>query len=418
MEKQRICSKFRLFKRLLILTSLVTLHFSLFASMTIPSEELKKLVIVPDENQSFVTDKDIKYSVIIPGINPADVEVSTPELQDNTQFKTLRRTRYNDNDTKLELWYEFPEKGAYTPAPLKVNIEGKEYLLYFAAIRIEENNLTSKPSMVIVFKNGKILSEKTAAPLFTSPSGKEIYFSVYVRNAREIVSADYTLPRDGLLEKLQRTEPAQKLTENLLYWADFKWTPLTKGKAAVPYMEIKVTGNNSLKTVLETPEAYINITKGSSVSSTGKSDSLFKDAFTFIQPKEEEAPEVVTGENQIAAKAAARKHRCLLWLFIILFILIIAAVILLVLKVKSPIPYLILSVLALFTIFTFSALSKKKTAVYTSGIIKSIPEEKGGTIIRMAEYSEVRILKETNDWYCIQSSSVTGWTTKENVRFY
>lgn len=418
MEKQRICSKFRLFKRLLILTSLFILPFSLFAVISIPAEELKKLVIIPEENQSFVTDRDIKYSVIIPGIIPTDVEVSTPELQDNTQFKTLRRTRYNDTDTKLELWYEFPEKGSYTPSPLKVNIKGKDYLLYFANIHIEENNLTSRPSMIIVFKNGKILSEKTPAVLFTSASGKEIYFSVYVKNAKEINSADYTLPRDGLLEKLQRTEPAQKLSGDFLYWADFKWTPLTKGKAPVPYMELKVTGNNGMKTVLETPEAYISITKGNSYSSASKTDSFFKDAFSFIQPKEEENSEIISGEEQILAKSVQRKHRYLMWLFIILFILILVSVLLLVLKVKSPVPYLIISILALITVFTFTALSKKKTAVYTSGIIKSIPEEKGGTIIRMAEYSEVHILKETNEWYCIQSNSVTGWTTKENVRFY
>ncbi len=69
----------------------------------------------------------------------------------------------------------------------------------------------------------------------------------------------------------------------------------------------------------------------------------------------------------------------------------------------------------LFSLFT---LLNKPTAVYTSGTVKSIPEEKGGTLVQMNEFSEVKIIKKTSTWYCIQSSSATGWTKKENVRFY
>lgn len=415
MEKQRKRPAYRLLKRFLSLFITLNISTLLFGAVSLPSSDISKLVIVPEENQSLITDKDIKYSVVIPGINPLDVEVSTPDLQDNTQFKTLRRTRWNENDTKLELWYEFSSRGEYVPDPLKVNISGKDYSFRFAKVRIEENLQTAKPALIIIFKNGKTLSENTEAPLFTSPLSKEIYFSVYVRNGKEIINSDYVLPKGALFEKLQFTEKTDKSSSNMLYFGDFKWTPLTKGKVPVPEISLKVRANDGTQIFVQTPEAYVNISKGTSISSGSKSDNFFKDSFSAITAEPAEDMEI-TPEEVLQKRIAGKKKTVSLSCILILVLLIILLICFL--KKKKLLVYVILILLMLADLFSLFTLLNKPTAVYTSGTVKSIPEEKGGTLVQMNEFSEVKIIKKTSTWYCIQSSSATGWTKKENVRFY
>lgn len=415
MEKQRIRSTFRLLKRFLILFISFNFTFLLFGAVSLPSADINKLLIVPEENQALMADKDIKYSVVIPGIKPLDVEVSTPELQDNTQFKTLRRTRWNENDTKLELWYEFSSKGDYVPDPLKVTISGKDYLFRFAKVRIEENLLTAKPSLFIVFRNGKILSENTDPVLFSSPLSKEIYFSVYVRNGKEIISSDYVLPKGALFEKLQFTEKQEKSLNSMVYFGDFKWTPLTKGKVPVPEINLKLKANDGTQVSVSTPEAYVNITKGSFVSTGSKTDNFFKDSFSAINDENTEDVEVTPEEK--LQKHLSEKRRSVVLIFLLILLLLVILLICF-LKKKKLMVYLIIIFLILADLFTMFTLLKKQTAVYTSGTVKSIPEEKGGSLVQMNEFSEVKIIKKTSTWYCIQSSSATGWTKKENVRFY
>lgn len=413
MEKQRNHTDKRFIKGLLASIFLI-LNFSLFAATRINSSQIKKLVITPDENTIFTTGKDIKFQLIIPGIPPLDIDVETPSHQDDVVFKTLRVTRHQSSDTKIELWYEFLSQGTTAPLPLNLYIDGKNYAIPFSLIQIDENPMNKKPKIGIQFNNGKSISDNTQNNLFTSVVSQKIPFKVYVQSAKEILSVDYELPKNSLFEQtaeydLSKISPVTTVGE-------YSWTPLKKGKTVIPSIRVKVLAYDGSKIELKSPEGYVNITGAKTTNNSSSKDSLFSDSFSeIIQNSDSNESD---SSKLISDRVIAKKKHYLKLLFISLAAFILIALVLLIIKIKSPLPYLIISLILIFCMIIFTSLYKKQTAVYTNGIVKSIPEHSGGTVIQFSENSEVKILKELNDWYCIQSGASTGWTLKENIRIY
>jgi len=407
MEKQRNHKSFRSVFGLLIFF-LFSFSSSLFA---LSPEEIKKLKIEPLDNQTFDTDKDIKFQLQLPGINPLDVFISNPESEEKILFKTLRRTGYGKNNsgesegTKIELWYQFTETGIFTPEPLELKIGTRAYRIPFSKIKISEKEENLVPYVYYIFSNGQTVTKTTSASLFQGTVSKPVNFQISIVNAREVKSIDYEIPKNSLFTKKSDIS--------------FEWTPMKKGRQKVPEIKVTVIANNGNKMEIKTPDCFITVQAATQSLSGGstKADKTFADSFTDIfldkGPEETETP-----QDSFEVKIKNRKKTVTKWLFISLFIILLAALVMYLLKIKSPVPYLILSVLLILAIILFTVLSKKHLAVYTEGTVKSIPELNSGKVLQIPENSEVKILKDVGGWYCIQNGSVTGWTLKENVRIY
>lgn len=411
MEKQRNLTRFRFIFGLLIFFFFES--FSLQAAAAITPEQIRKLEITPVEDQDFSIGKEIKFQLVLPGISPLNVQITNPSSQSDIIFKTLRRTSDNNDGTRIELWYEFTKEGSLKPSPLELKIGATDFKIPFAAVGISTSLVNRKPSVYITFSNGKTLHENSGASIMSWPVSEKLRFTVYAVNAMEITAVDYELPKGSLFSKTRDYKTRPSVTPV----CDFEWTPLIKGKVKTPEIKITLKAPNGTSSTLKVPVAYITVINEKNKSQQGKTDKSFSESFTEQEPVLQEADSHASG-NPVQERILGRKKNYLRVLFILLGILIITVVILLILKKKSPVPYIVLSVIMLFVLIVFTTLSKKTTAVYTNGIIKSIPEENSGKIIQMPENTEVKILKTVGNWYCIRAEGITGWTPKENIRIY
>lgn len=411
MEKQRNYKNFRFIRRLLIL--LISLFPELLtAAPKNLAARFKSLEFVPIEDQDFTVGQDIKYQLNIPEITPLSVEVKTPPHEDDIIFKTFRRTGNNNGGTKLEIWYEFEKPGEVAPSPLEVNISGTIVFIPFAKVFINEDRLSKLPQVVVKFPNKKAVTENSSVSLFNLPASEKIRFTVSVQNTKAVLGSDYQIPKDSLFTIVRDINLNDR---NPSY--EFEWTPLKKGKTPLPRIKFTVTAFDGSKHDIYSPDAFVTITNSISKKTNQKSDRFFNDAFAELE-QQDDSEEETDSLELILKKVHARRALYLKLLFISLAAIILAAIVLFLLKIKSPSPYLLLSVLLVLSMTIFTGLSKKKTAVYTTGTVKSIPELKSGKTIQIQENSEVKILKDVHGWYCIQSGSITGWTLKENVRIY
>jgi len=399
MEKQRNNKN----KRFVI--GLLIILFSVLSPLTAATSEdlFKNLEFQFQENQVFSTGNEIKYQLTIPRISPLNVQIKTPESTDDIIFKTFRRTGDGNDGTKIEIWFQFETTGEITPSPLEVKIGTRTIFIPFASVRIYDPFANRTPQIYIRFSSGRIISENTNESIMTSPVSEKIKFTVIVQNTKKIISTDYEIPKDSLFTKTGDSS--------------FEWTPLKKGRFRVPQISVKVTNLDGKTVDLKTPVCYLTVGNAKNKILKDKTDKAFSDSFAELETDSSDEDNFLKKDN-FQEKIIARKKLITKVLFITLAFILLAALVLWLMKIKSPVPYLILSVLLVITMILFTALSKKHLAVYTEGTVKSIPEDNSGKVIQIPENSEVKILKDVGGWYCIRNGNTTGWTKKENVRIY
>lgn len=423
MEKQSDIKRNRFVIGLLILITTFTLN----AAPRISPSQIRQLKISPVPNQILEAGRDIKYELIIPETEPSSVEITNPQSVDTIIFKTLRRTQDNFDGTRIEIWYEFTKGGEQSPAPLVVKIGRNTYRIPFVPCELKENPANLKPCMTIAFKNGNRIStdgRDIQSPLFSSTVSSRLRFTVYVQYTKNVIKFDYDIPKDGLLDNLRTYEIAEakyretSYSHDLIPVADFEWIPLKSGNISLPQIRMTVIQYDGLQTKLSTPDCFIKVTpsKNGNVTASG-TDRFFKDSFAEEENLSVSGTSSDNG-NDIFKRIDIRRKRLQITFYISLAVLVLALLLVSLLKIKSPFPYTILALLMLLVLIFFTVLSKKKTAVYTSGTVSSIPEKNVGKQVQIPENSEVRIIKETAYWYCIQNGGITGWTQKENITRY
>ena len=120
MEKQRIHRHTKSFTRLLsslLLLFWAGLLYAQQASRSLTLEQIQSLRIRPEDGQNLYTKTDIKFSVTIPNVRPAQVQVLSTDQQSDVTFRTMRKTEnYEENGTTIEIWYNFFKPGTYTLA--------------------------------------------------------------------------------------------------------------------------------------------------------------------------------------------------------------------------------------------------------------------------------------------------------------
>lgn len=429
MEKQRNTKRHRFVSGLLIILCLST---PVWAGTKITAAQIRELKIKPAANEKLITDREIKFELDIPTIEPGNVEITTPASTDEIVFKTLRRTSNGNGGTKIELWYEFLKNGERKPESLGVKISNRNYKIPFEYVWIELNPMKIQPRLIFKFSNGKSVAnynKDSSSALFSTPVSKPITISVLLQYTNQITSFNYEIPKDSLLqitktydiaENIGKKSNHDNLKSDYIPVVDFEWTPLSKGKTPIPKIKLTVVSIAGNQFEFAMPETFVNVTSNKT-SKNADNLSAFKNQFdeTEIEEMEEETPATDT-----FAEIAHKRKLCqklivvslsLLSLFLLIAILVSAKIKKSQTAKKVFITAVTLAGVSIILLIISTVILKQPAAIYTGGQISSIPEATAGNHIQIMENSQVKIIKETSDWYCIQSGGNVGWTKKENI---
>ena len=154
MEKQRNKRLIKSGRRFLII--LFALFYPiLINAQSLSLDQIKALRISAEEGQNLYTKTDLKFTVTIPNVHSAQVQILSTEQQPDINFRTIRKSEsYDENGTTIEIWYNFDKKGTYKLTPLSVMIQNRKRSISFDPITVTDDPATMLPRIVIVFEDG------------------------------------------------------------------------------------------------------------------------------------------------------------------------------------------------------------------------------------------------------------------------
>ena len=459
MEKQRIKEFFRSCRRFLISLLISGLCASAF-SQNLILQQIKQLRIVPVEGQNLYTKTDLKFTVTIPNVRSSQVQVLASKQEQDIMFRTIRKSEnYEQKGTTIELWYNFAEKGTYTPAPLPVIIQNQRRSIAFETITVTEDPATMTPRIVVVFDDGtKINSDDVnfPQPLLKVRTGKKLGFTVNIQYATQLVQFNWDIPKDSIFtctKEYEFTEVRHRervYSHTLIPVASFEWTGLVPGPQRLPKVRLNVSGYNGYRSELLLPEVIIEFTEAYDSLSSNSSSDYFASAFYQEASVPEETLTVpLTADecrelsrlyskerNTFITYFKARKARITFekdhnivvsanqifpGLFLYLSILIIlASIICMIIAIKKThrIRTLFSVVLLILgtAIFVYCIVRRnEKYGISSSCKIYSIPKENAESASDLSAGNRVRILERTGKWYYIEVGETGGWCTADNI---
>lgn len=463
MEKQRIHRHTKSFTRLLsslLLLFWAGLLYAQQASRSLTLEQIQSLRIRPEGGQNLYTKTDIKFSVTIPNVRPAQVQVLSTDQQADVTFRTMRKTdNYEENGTTIEIWYNFFKPGAYNLTPLSVMLQNRRRTLSFATVNITDDPATKNPRIVLVFENGaRVYSDEVGypLPLLSVRSGKKLRFTVNLQYATQLVQFSWDIPKDSIFtctKEFEFTELKHRervYSHDLIPVAEFEWTGLIPGLQSLPKFKLNAAGYKGYRSDLFLPDVKVEFLKADSEAEKAEQADIFSAAF-FQDNESQQAPDAMNLSKEDCLQLAslytkernaflnyiqARKHRIdfesehgilssqneifpsiLLYISGIAILSSIAGIII-ALKRKHKIRTLIFTVLLLISIFVIVYCIFRRSESY--GIlagtrIYSIPQEDAEASSEIAGGIRVRILEKTGKWYYVEVGESGGWCSSENI---
>lgn len=459
MEKQRIKTAFRSCRRFLVL--LLLFCNTVFAfSQRLPLEKIRQLRIVPEEGQNLYTKTDIKFIVTIPTVPPAQVQVLAGNQQQEITFRTIRKIEnYEAEGTTIEIWYNFSQKGNYTPSPLPVMIQGSRRTIAFEPVYVTDDPATMSPRIVLVFDDGtKVYSDdgNFPNPLLTAKTGKKIGLTVNLQYATQLFQFNWEIPKDSIFTCTRQFEFTENRYREKVYShilipiASFEWTGLAEETIKLPPFRLSATGYNGYRSELIMPDVYVQFTEADESSSLSEDDDIFSAAFF----QEEEAENTIitsslTDEDcQRLADYYSREHiEFLLYpkarrnrinfeescgiiisenpvfpaVFLYLsLILIIASIVCLIFALRRKhkiraLAFVILLILGTAILVFCSVKQHEKYGICRGCKIYSIPQENADSVSEVASGNRVRILEKAGKWYYIEIGESGGWCNTEDI---
>ncbi len=468
MEKQRIITKYKSCRRLLILVFFCFLYTTFSFSQTLSYSQINALRISPTENQSLFTKTDIKFEVIIPKTKPNQIFLTSTNQRSDITFKTMRKSEYYDNDetsttknsgTLLEIWYNFEKPGKYTLTPIQVTINGRKRSIKFTDITVTDDPSKQLPRIVIKFENGKTVYSDDGIytkPIFNSFVGQKINLTVYLQYSSQLINFAYDIPQDAIFTKNQVYEINELryrekiFSHELIPVASFEWTSLAKGEQKLPLIKITATSYSGSRHDMIMTEIPVFFTKNDSKHTSTVDEHFFDSAFTqtaatndsneIIPISTEICQELANlyskERNSIFSQRRIKKQRMnfelehnlpvnhsreySLNLLIGSLLIFIGSLILLFFSIskKSPIKLIICITLVTFSLVAciFSIVKHfEKTAICTGCTIHSIPEENAEAKAEMGKGNKVRITEKAGNWYYIELGETGGWCYADNL---
>ena len=444
MEKQRSTSISKSCRRLLVFWLFASIFTAELFSQTNSSQsqltaaEISKLLIVPSENQELFTKVDLKFEVLIPKVNASQIQVLSTPLPSDISFKTVRKLQdFENNGTKIEIWYSFDKPGNYKLPALPVMIQNRRRNLQFQAVSVTDDPSKQVSRMVVIFENGtKVTSsdEASTKALFSAKIGKKVKFTVFIQYSTQLVQFNWDIPKDSIFTQTETFEITEvkyrekKYTHDLIPVAKFEWTGLKAGPQTMPKIKITATGYNGYRNELLLPEVLINFTEAD-LSTSDPYSAMFNSAFAEIKTDssgkntliitEEDCIKLaklyVQEENAILSFKKAREERINFetQLGITFIIHLIVAV-----KRHHVIRTLIFGSVLLATLVSilfWIGLRTHSYGISKGASISSVPEASAEAVSEISPGNRVEIKEKAGKWYYIELGEIGGWCLKDTV---
>ena len=364
---------------------LILFFFFTLSLYALPSaKELRELKVKP-RSEIFFTQMENCYALEIDGISPSQVMLELPELPLGTRFISSKKEEFisqnGQRGTLISLWFTFSEAREIHLPPLLIRISGKNHYIEFEPVSVYENPNLISPGLEITFENKTISSGKDGRKSLSVCQGEKIIFTLALRYGTQILDFKWNIPKDSIFSERERFEFArgnQKITEFTTEKQDlarFEWQILKEGEYSLPEITVTALSYNGSKKILSLPDSTRIIVKGKSRTETLANKDM-KNIFESAFKKNDE-------ETMPAKKTAPTRKECEL------------------MASQSRLSF-------------FDKLFSRKYAIFSGGIVSSVPEEKmsantfeGG--------KKVRITESAGEWAFIENEDFSGWTMNENL---
>lgn len=415
-------------------------------------------------NQNNFSDNDCAFELKIPYIKAENVQAQIPDLPNGVNFVSLRRSEYSDSETgtKIELWLNFSEAGVHRLKFLKVYLNNSWYGIPFEPITILENPRNILPQLVVSFDDGTEFVQTRKGPQktkkrFSTKAGVPVIFTVYLQYGVQIVSFNYSVPKNAIFRELERyditrgTLRSSEFTEEKIPVAQFEWEPLYRGDQYLPDLHIVATSYNGVRVDLKLPEIPINVLENVFESETeNDGEELFGYAFSKkVTPskKTEKAPISIENCEKIAQLRTAERHsipftaeyrerkefeRSLditessfeptyflvkLSLIIFAFFLLLLLAMIFLKKLHGIIVFSVFTIFFLVELIITSVVITTPYAIFKGGEVRPVPELISSESASIESGKRVRVEQRTGGWVFVHFGNSGGWVTEDRIVF-
>lgn len=472
MEKQRINRKKYIFSRLLISLFAITFVMQsekVFSQQRLTYKMIQNLTVMP-VNQTNFSSTDCAFELKIPYVKSDSVQAQIPELPNGVNFVSLRRSEYSDENkesgTKIELWLNFADAKTYRLRSLKVYINSRLHYIQFEPVVILENPRNIMPRLVVAFENGQeLISERRGnvadEAKFTATAGVPLNFTVYLQYGVQIISYEWTVPKNALVKETARYEitkgtlRSSEFSEEKVPVATFEWEPLYPGKLPLHDLKIIATSYNGTRVTLNLPETLIPVQEGFVKKNNLQTADEAYFGYAFTKNSVKKSPLVheanITSEDcvKLAQLRTEERHSFpffkkynerktfeiqhgvtdgsteptyfMLWSFLTVFaIFVILAVVSLILhKISHAIFFTVIMLFFFAGTIISTVLILRSYAIFSGGSISSVPEESVSAIssIKIETGKRVLVEQKAGNWVFIRYGSSGGWVNAERIIF-
>lgn len=447
MEKQRADRTVNIFCRLLIILS--------FASAVCAQSlsDIRRLQVTPPSGVIY-TDTECMFTLVIPNVKPADVQVDNPILPSDVNFIALRRTDYTgqNNSTEVNVWLSFRETKVYALPPLRVRIARRLYEIPFAPVSVEQDPSATTPCLVMRFDNGVTVvdGDRYDSPLFSVRAGEKIRFTLYLQYAVQIVQFAWSVSKDALFTELERYEitagnpRAAAFSAELIPVARFEWQPLVLGESVLPPMQLTATAYSGSRARLVPPEVKVTVLPSAEEQNaeSDSNESYFSYAFTEVGSSETAKARLPISEADcetlaalrmrerhalIPLKAAAERRAfekelgitsgqrepnftlfVLLAFTTVIFIAVMCAMFAVKKRITAFVALGISCILLILTVF-FGMQFLSQYGIFKGGAIRSVPDASSRIVSPIESGERVKIEENAGEWCYIAYGTTGGW---------
>ncbi|MCQ2576370.1 MAG: hypothetical protein MJ162_06470 [Treponema sp.] len=448
-------------KKLVLICTQLLLSFFIFAQGYLTNAILRELRVAPETEQQFYTNTDVKFQVIIPYVNPSQVDVSAPEQSDIVTFQSMRRsavaaTENSPLGTKIELVFRFSKKGTYKLPSLVVRIRNIPRQIQFKEISVNINPMEQLPLMIVEFEDGTQVSsefDSPKQPVINTPAGKKLKLKIYLQYGMQLIQFNHSLPVDSIFTQTATYEITELkyrekiFSEQLVPVADYEWTPLSKGKIAFPKFGFTVIAYNGNKYDLFMPIFTINVEDPVAAEEDSSGIEFFTAAFDFSSEQEkgqeikvvseEECKKLVelrSAERHGVWFSAASKRKAferelglpdkqgefpvIIFYLSVVFVVLSAVIFCIFIKRKKHTGSVFVAVLFICSLSLLIFSWARKSVVYAVTLdtaLCSIPEDIAEAKSKLVAGSRVKVTEQTDKWVYVKTGDIAGWCPKEKV---
>lgn len=309
MEKQRIKSNAKPFRRLLKIGFVSALLCGFYANQAAFSQQIltqtqaNNLLVAPSENQNLYTKSDIKFEVLIPNTRANSIILQNSISIPNVTMRTMRKTQESGENegTRIELWFNFEKKGEFKLPPLSLLISNRRRTIPFLPVTITDNPEFLLPRVVILFPEEQVFYSdeyQTAKegekekPFLTWETGRTIAFTVCLQYTVQLVQFNWEIPTDSIFsqtktyEILEIKHREKRYSDELIPVADFEWTSLADGEKFFPKIKLTATAYNGYRNDIYIPDFKINFTKNLQDSAHPVNSDIFASSFEYFDEEQ------------------------------------------------------------------------------------------------------------------------------------